>query len=89
MTAPDARNEAVQFLYKHGELTYSAAAAAIAKLCNNGFHITRVPLAEALATTLAIALSEHEGNHGVMCDSRDPHWSNDARAALAAWEARK
>lgn len=48
MTAPDARNDAVQFLYKHGEMTYSAAASAIAKLCNNGFHITRpTPLAEA------------------------------------------
>lgn len=62
MTAPDARNDAVQFLYKHGELTYGAAAAAIAKLCNNGFYITRAPLAEAhpLAAEARMALERDD-----------------------------
>lgn len=45
MTAPDNRNDAVQFLYKHGDLTYSAAQAAVDKLCNNGFRIVRADLA--------------------------------------------
>lgn len=33
--------EAVDFLYKHGDLTYSAAFAAIKLLTENGFQITR------------------------------------------------
>jgi len=40
----EAQNDAVQFLYKHGDLTYSAASDAIAKLCNNGFRIVRSDL---------------------------------------------
>ena len=45
MTAPDNRNDAVQFLFKHGDLTFSAAHAAVEKLCNNGFRIVRADLA--------------------------------------------
>jgi len=45
MTAPDNRNDAVQFLYKHGDLTYSAAHSAVDKLCSNGFRIVRADLA--------------------------------------------
>ena len=43
MTNPtrNLRNEAVDFLYKHGDLTYSAAYADVDKLCSNGFYITR------------------------------------------------
>ena len=33
--------EAVQFLYKHGDLTYSVARAAVSKLIDNGFTIRR------------------------------------------------
>jgi len=46
MTAPDNRNDAVRFLYKHGDLTFSAAHAAVEKLCNNGFRIVRADLAD-------------------------------------------
>lgn len=92
--APDARNDAVQFLYKHGELTYSAAAAAIAKLCNNGFHITRAPLADALAVptdgvaTLAEALEARVKQRGMGLGRaftiRDLDLMDKAAAALRA-----
>jgi hypothetical protein len=34
-------NDAVQFLYKHGDFTYSAAYGVINKLCDNGFYISK------------------------------------------------
>jgi Ni2+-binding GTPase involved in maturation of urease and hydrogenase len=56
MTAPDNRNDAVQFLYKHGDLTYSAAHAAVEKLSNNGFRIVRADLHDATKAQLAKAV---------------------------------
>ena len=42
-TMRNLRSEAVDFLHKHGDLTFSAAYAAVDKLCSNGFYITRTP----------------------------------------------
>lgn len=43
----DARHEAAAFLYKHGDLTHSAAHKAIELLAGNGFTISRAALAGA------------------------------------------
>lgn len=47
MSGKDARHEAVAFLYKHGDLTHSAAHLAIELLAGNGFTISRIALAGA------------------------------------------
>lgn len=40
---PDLRNDAIHFLQKHSDLTYSAVVYVVDKLCGNGFYITRTP----------------------------------------------
>ena len=63
-----ARAEAARFLYKHGELTHSAAKAAVDKLCDNGFAIVSAAQIAAQAAEIERLRAERPG---LWCAGRD------------------
>lgn len=77
-----ATTEVIDFLYKHGDLTYSAASSAVRLLTGNGYGFTRAssstdaqPASTALVETLTIALQKAES---VLVTYADPTGYTDA-----------
>lgn len=68
--------EAAQFLYKHGDLTYSAARAAVSKLTDNGFTIRRASQAAPAPSDRLVSVGKASG-------------LVEARASLAARQIRQ